>query len=109
MLSGSTAGRSIEPYDITPLHPPSGAAGAPPVDHADPRALRSVSMGPRDRCWRLRQRAEDTGPRGAPPRPRSATVLFHSDGLGEIARLVHVSPETDRDVVGQELERDGHQ
>src|SRR5712692_5310994 len=72
MLSGSTAGRSIEPYDITPLHPPSGAAGAP-------------------------------------PQPRSATVLFHSDGLGEISWLVHVSPETDRDVVGQELERDGHQ
>src|SRR5215813_6414881 len=69
MLSGSTAGRTIEPYDIT---------------------------------------TSERG-RGAPPRPRSATVLFHGNGLGEISGLVHVAAEADRDVVGQELERYGHQ
>ena len=43
-------------------------------------------------------------------RPRDALKqdsqdLLHRDGLGQVARLIHVCPALDGDVVGEELER----
>jgi len=43
-----------------------------PADHADSHPAASSRKGPRDSGFSLRQRAEDTGPRGMPPAPPAA-------------------------------------
>src|SRR5512134_3108936 len=37
---------------------------------------------------------------------RTTRTSLHGDGLGEIARLVHVAPPAHRHVIGEQLERD---
>ena len=33
-------------------------------------------------------------------------ALFHSHGLGEVAGLIHIAASPDRDMVGEQLQRD---
>jgi hypothetical protein len=39
--------------------------------------------------------------------PRGVADLFHSHGLREIARLVHIRAHEDRRMIGDELHRNG--
>src|SRR5262249_13886257 len=75
------------------------------------RSCRQLTRGAVWRC-RLSPLIREIAPESLTPlsqmereeRPRPG--LFHRDGLGEIARLVDVTPALDGAVIGEELERD---
>src|SRR6266849_6450925 len=75
----------------------ANGAGGIPVDHAA-----SSRKGPRDSSLALRQRAEDTGPRGMPPAPlaaasrRTAARRHSLDGAGEVVLLLEDAEDAPR-------------
>ena len=49
---------------------------------------------------------ERSDARSSVPGSERSESLFYSDGLGEIARLIDVTPATYRDVIREQLQRD---
>ena len=67
-----------------------------------PMLARDVDAG----CWRKILDSGRTRRRNALP-PYAGYRLFHGHRLGEVARLIHVAAAPHRDVIGEQLHRDG--
>src|SRR3990172_3316754 len=99
---------------VLPLPAPARTRSGPRVAITASRCTgfsgpRIASRLTSERSMGLYDTTRERAHRGEPGCGLRGRRLLDGDGLGEVPRLVHVAAEPHRHVVGQQLERDGHE